>query len=78
MAYLCSAKRSLCPSNVEHLALWTFQSIDDMSGFAVNEMLDVILHFRSCVNKILLLDNQDNDDNEDNQDNNDNQDNDDN
>jgi hypothetical protein len=25
-----------------------------MSGFAVNEMLDVILHFGSCVNKILL------------------------
>jgi hypothetical protein len=26
-----------------------------MSGFAVNEMLDVILHFGSCVNKILIM-----------------------
>jgi hypothetical protein len=26
-----------------------------MSGFAVNEMLDVILNFGSCVNKIFLL-----------------------
>ena len=48
-------KASLCPSNVEHLALWTFQSVDDMSGFAVNEIFDLILRFRSCVNKILLL-----------------------